>query len=59
MSLQISLITKILIALLVMNAFVYSVMKKECYRWRTFMTYMALTFKPMFVLLFMQYTLDN
>ena len=50
---------KVFIALLIMNAFVYSAMKKECYRWRMFMTYMALTMKLIHVLLFMQYTLNN
>ena len=56
MSMQISLIIKVFIVLLITNAFVYSVMKKECYMWRMFMTFMALTMKPIQVLLF---TLSN
>ena len=59
MSMQISLIIKFFIALLIMNAFAYSMMKKECYRWRMFMTYMALMMKLIHMLLFMQYTLNN
>ena len=50
---------KVFIALLIMNVFVYSVMKKECYRWRMFMTHMVLTMNLIHVLLFMQYTLNN
>ena len=50
---------KFFIALLIMNAFAYSVMKKECYRWRMFMTYVVLMMKPIHVLLSMQYMMNN
>ena len=59
MSMEIPLMIKFFIALLIMNAFVYSVMKKECYRSSMFMAYIALTVKPIHVLLFMHYTLNN
>ena len=46
-------------ALLIMNALTYSVIKKKCYRWRMFMTCMALTVTPTHALLFMVCTLKN
>ena len=46
-------------ALLIMNALTYSVIKKKCYRWRMFMTCMALKVTPTHALLFMVCTLKN
>ena len=58
-TMEIPLIIKFFTALLIMNVFVYSVMKKECYRWSMLMAYIVLTVKPIHVLLFMHYTLNN
>ena len=59
MSMQISLIVNFFIALLIMNAFANSVMKKECYRLGMGMSNMALMMKTIHMLRFMQYTLNS
>ena len=49
---------QIFIALSIMDEFAYSVMK-ECYKWRMFMTFMALMMNLIHMLSFRQYTLNS